>query len=69
MDGDTGIAIMIEVGGATHRALRKIAAEEYGSPDQIEAAISVILDHFAAGVNRTGSWERDLVAKIFGENW
>lgn len=66
MTDDAGAAVFVELGGATMRGLRTIAEREFGSADEVEAAISVILDHFGTGVNRPDSWERELVRKIFG---
>lgn len=69
MNEEAGSPVFVELGGATLRSLRAIAEREYGSADEVEAVILVILDHFAIGVARQDSWERELVQKIFGAEW
>lgn len=69
MDGGDAETVFVELGVSTLRAMREIAEREYGSADEVEATIVVLLDHFATGVHRPESWEGEFIRKIFGDNW
>lgn len=61
--------ITVEVSDTVYQLLRVLGPA--GQPDAIAVAtvLELLIDHAQQGVYRPGSWERQWVVQVFGEEW
>lgn len=61
-------AITIELDEIVYGLLEVLTRSRYG-PESVEAVVDQLIDHTQQGIYRPGSWEREWLRQVFGEDW
>jgi hypothetical protein len=60
--------VTIEIDEIVYRLLEVLTCGRY-APVSVENVIEQLIDHTQQGVYRPGSWEREWLRQVFGEDW
>jgi len=60
--------ITIEIDDIVYGLLEVLTRGRYGAAS-VEAVVHQLIDHTQQGIYRPGSWEREWLRQVFGEDW